>query len=161
MADRAARTGLAVDVSIDLAWEQGRATHRHTSELETAIYRIVQEALTNATKHGHASRAVVELTEADRGVDIRVRDDGNGFESAAQTEGFGLVGMRERAELLGGAVSIDSGLGRGATLTPSSRRTAAPVIQRLRAPPAEEIAYVLTVSGQTNVIEPRMVCTTA
>lgn len=81
MADRAARTGLAVDVSIDLAWEQGRATHRHTSELETAIYRIVQEALTNATKHGHASRAVVQLTEADRGVDIRVRDDGNGFES--------------------------------------------------------------------------------
>ena len=49
--------------SIELAYEQGREPTRHTPELETAIYRIIQEALTNASKHGHAKRAVIEIRE--------------------------------------------------------------------------------------------------
>ena len=103
--------------SIDLAWEHGRAPERHSPELETAMYRIIQEALTNAIKHGQASRAVVELIEDDRNVRITIRDDGKGFDPAARTAGFGLLGMRERAELLHGTVIIDSNPGHGATVT--------------------------------------------
>ena len=102
LADRLRATGLELDVSLDLAFEHGRAGERHVAELETAIYRIVQEALGNATKHGHARRAVVEVTEDQSTVCVTVRDDGGGFDPAQQTAGFGLLGMRERVELLRG-----------------------------------------------------------
>lgn len=125
LADRLTRDGLNVEVSIDLAYEQGRETERHGPELETAIYRIVQEALTNATKHGRSRRAVVELIEDDHNVHITVRDDGEGFDPTTKTDGFGLLGMRERAELLHGTVSVESNRGCGATVTaviPARRR---------------------------------------
>ena len=125
LVERLTRNGLDVDVSIDLAYEQGRETARHRPELETAMYRIVQEALTNATKHGRAGRAFVELIEDDHNVRITVRDDGEGFDPTTKTDGFGLLGMRERAELLQGTVSVDSNPGRGATVTavlPARRR---------------------------------------
>ena len=61
LCERASRHGLQIDSSIELAYEQGRQPTRHTPELETAIYRIIQEALTNASKHGHATRAVIEI----------------------------------------------------------------------------------------------------
>jgi signal transduction histidine kinase len=63
LADRASRQGLRVDLAIDLACEQGRAPDRHIIELETAIDRIIQEALNNAARHGGARRAVVEVQE--------------------------------------------------------------------------------------------------
>jgi signal transduction histidine kinase len=110
---------IEVDVSIDLAHERGRASTRHTPELETAIYRIVQEALTNATKHGGARRAVVEIVEDDETVHLEIRDDGAGFDPAAETDGFGLLGMRERVELLDGALLLDSTPGRGTTVRAS------------------------------------------
>jgi signal transduction histidine kinase len=117
LAERNIRHGLDVDVSVDLAYEQGRASTRHPPELETAIYRIVQEALTNASKHGGAKRAVVEIHERETTVHLSVRDDGDGFDIDAETDGFGLLGMRERVELLGGEISIDSVPGQGATVT--------------------------------------------
>jgi signal transduction histidine kinase len=123
---RARRSGLAVDVSIDLAYEQGRASTRYIPDLETAIYRIVQEALTNATKHGQAKRAVVEVHEDERNVRVAVRDDGHGFDPVDKSAGFGLPGMRERAELLGGALTIESAPGKGTTvlaLLPVRRRS--------------------------------------
>ncbi len=61
LCERASRHGLEIDSSVELAYEQGREPARHTAELETGIYRIIQEALTNATKHGHAKRAVIEV----------------------------------------------------------------------------------------------------
>jgi signal transduction histidine kinase len=125
LADRLQRGGLDLDVSLDLSYEHGRAGERHTPELETAIYRIVQEALSNATKHGHARRAVIEVSEDQSTVWVTVRDDGQGFDPAAQTDGFGLLGMRERAELLDGTLSIESAPGQGATITahlPAHRR---------------------------------------
>ena len=76
-------------------------------ELETALYRITQEALTNATKHGHATRIVIEIREDPTTVHLTVRDDGNGFDPNAQSDGFGLLGMRERAELLDGELQIE------------------------------------------------------
>jgi signal transduction histidine kinase len=136
LAERAARHGIAVDVSIDLAYEraraqsrEGEAPSRHTPELETAIYRIVQEALTNATKHGDAQRAVVEIHEDGETVQVLVRDDGVGFDPSADTSGFGVLGMRERVELLDGGLEIDSSPGAGTTVRatlPVQRRAGAP-----------------------------------
>jgi signal transduction histidine kinase len=119
LADRLSRSGLEVDVSVDLAYERGRAATRHIPELETALYRIVQEALTNATKHGHAKRAIVEVTEDEHTVHATVRDDGAGFDPVRDTDGFGLLGMHERAELLGGTLAVESAPGSGATVTVS------------------------------------------
>ena len=83
------------------------------------MYRIIQEALTNATKHGHATRAVIETRENESTVELSVRDDGDGFDPASRTAGFGLLGMRERAELLHGAVHIESSPGEGTTVSAS------------------------------------------
>ncbi len=142
LVDRVTSNGLEVDVSIDLAWEQGRAKARHTSELETAIYRIIQEALTNAAKHGNAKRAIVEVTDDDRHVSITVRDDGGGFDPAANTDGFGLLGMRERAELLDGSIDIDSNPGEGTTL-----RVAFPARRRETGDATPDLAVRLSMRG--------------
>jgi signal transduction histidine kinase len=120
LAERSARQGLAVDVSVELERDEGSAPKRHASELETAIYRIVQEALTNAVKHGHAARAVVEIREEDSTIHLSVRDDGDGFDTDAETDGFGLLGMRERVELLGGNLRVDSASSGGTTVTASA-----------------------------------------
>ena len=117
LAERVRRTGLQVDVHIDFAYERERASSRLLAELETAAYRITQEALTNAQKHGHARSAVVRVTEDDANVHVSVRDDGEGFDPAVAPSGFGLLGMRERAELLGGALAVDSTLGECTTVT--------------------------------------------
>jgi signal transduction histidine kinase len=125
LGERAERQGMAVDVSIDLDYEEGRASERHPPEIETAIYRIVQEALTNATKHGGAKRAVVEIGERDGEVHLRVRDDGYGFDPGEHTDGFGLVGMNERVQLLEGALEVISEPGAGTTVKarfPTQRR---------------------------------------
>jgi signal transduction histidine kinase len=116
-ADRLRRTGVEVDVNIELAYEQGRASARHVPDFETALYRIVQEALTNATKHGNAKRTVVEVTEDAHEVHVVVRDDGAGFDPASKTEGFGLIGMRERVELLDGNLRVESEPGHGTTIS--------------------------------------------
>ena len=65
LGDRRPRSGLEVDVSVELAYEHGRADERLTPELETAVYRIVQEALTNAVKHG--ARRAGRASRSDRG----------------------------------------------------------------------------------------------
>jgi len=119
LCERASHHGLEIDRSIELAYEQGREPTRHTPELETAAYRIIQEALTNATKHGQAKRAVIELLETEAAVELTVRDDGHGFDPAASTTGFGLLGMSERVELLAGAIQVESSPGNGTTLTAS------------------------------------------
>jgi signal transduction histidine kinase len=116
LADRLARSDIEVKLSIDLAWEAGRAVERHIPELETAVYRIAQEALTNATKHGRAHTATVELIEDDNRVRLTVRDDGAGFDLESQTAGFGLLGMRERADLLDGTLKVVSSPGHGTTV---------------------------------------------
>jgi len=108
LVDRARNGGLEVDAQVELAHEHGRATQRLADEVETAVYRIVQEALGNAVKHGQAKRAVVEVLEEASTVTVVVRDDGVGFDTAAVARGFGLVGMRERVELLNGELVITS-----------------------------------------------------
>ena len=126
LADRARAHGLHVELTIDLAYEHGRAPDRHTPELETAIYRIVQEALTNAQKHGGARGMTIQVQEDQASVRVTVQDDGRGFDTSARTRGFGLIGMHERADLLGGTLNIQSTPGNGTTVTaafPARRRT--------------------------------------
>ena len=125
LVDRFRAGGLDVDVDVDLALDSGREDDRLEPGLETGIYRIVQEALTNAVKHGDAQRAAVELVEHEHTLRVSVRDDGTGFDPTAATDGFGLVGMRERVELLGGELTIQSAPGNGtriAVLIPAVHR---------------------------------------
>jgi signal transduction histidine kinase len=77
LAERARSHGLAMRLGIDLAYEQGRAPGRRTSELDTTIYRIVQEALTNTQKHSGARTPSVNVEEDQAAVRITVRNDGS------------------------------------------------------------------------------------
>jgi signal transduction histidine kinase len=118
LADRLERNGLLVDVSVELAHHHGEAPERRAPELETAVYRVVQEALTNASRHGGARHAVVEITETEEGIiSLSVRDDGHGFDPSAATSGFGVLAMLERAELLGGSLTVRSATGGPSTIT--------------------------------------------
>ena len=119
LCERSSRHGLEIASSIELAYERGREATRHTPELETAIYRVTQEALTNATKHGHARRAAIEILENASTVQLTVSDDGDGFDQAVSTSGFGLLGIRERVQLLHGTVQIATSPGHGTTVTAS------------------------------------------
>jgi signal transduction histidine kinase len=105
------QTGIQVDL------ESRLGEKRLPSSVETALYRIVQEALTNVVKHSGAGRVSVVLTVKDGSVNALVEDDGRGFDpAAARDEGLGLVGMRERLALVGGRLRIESGAGKGTTL---------------------------------------------
>lgn len=105
------QTGMQVDLETQLGEE------RLPGAVETALYRIVQEALTNIVKHAEASRVSILLTRKDGSALAVVEDDGLGFDpGAARDEGLGLVGMRERVALVGGRLRIESAMGAGATL---------------------------------------------
>lgn len=78
-------------------------------DLETIVYRLLQEALTNVAKHSHATSARVSVRITDADVLVEVQDDGEGFDTEAQTSGFGLAGMHERVYLAGGSLDVHSG----------------------------------------------------
>jgi signal transduction histidine kinase len=99
----------AVPVALDLRCEQRLPDH-----VEVAAYYVVSEALTNATKHAHASAVHVELEADDAIVRVAIRDDGIG--GAAPGKGSGLVGLSDRIEALGGTVQLTSPAGSGTTV---------------------------------------------
>jgi len=80
------------------------------------LYRIVQEGLTNVARHAGASRVYVNLKLKEDGIHLTLRDDGCGFDPSAQTKGIGLTGMRERMDLLGGSMRVESAAGKGTRL---------------------------------------------
>jgi len=96
-----ARGGLEVDTEIEIGESLSR-------EEERVVYRLVQEALNNVLKHASAGSAKVSTRLVDHQVQIAVRDDGCGFDPDSAPEGRGLVGMRERIELLGGEIAVRS-----------------------------------------------------
>jgi signal transduction histidine kinase len=105
-----------VNVSVD-----AQVDERPAPEVETIVYRITQEALTNVAKHAQARHVWIRLVAGGQAVDLTIRDDGVGFdpEQAARLlkDGhFGLVGMRERAEMGGGRMDLDSRPDHGTTI---------------------------------------------
>jgi two-component system sensor histidine kinase UhpB len=109
-------TGLSVTFRADDLAE------RPSSEVETVLYRLVQEGLTNVARHAHAQHVEVELTTEPGVICLRISDDGCGFDSDELTkpwspgQGLGLRGMRERVTLLGGTLEVNSEPGQGTEL---------------------------------------------
>ncbi|MEQ8833516.1 MAG: GAF domain-containing protein [Miltoncostaeaceae bacterium] len=101
------RSGTAVDVQ--LAGVDGTLS----GEVEVALYRVVQESLTNIARHSGARHASVVLSIHDGRVRLVVEDDGSGFDTSAPSRRLGLAGIRERVEMLGGALRIESAPGDG------------------------------------------------
>lgn len=93
----------------------GDARRRLGDERELAIYRVVQEALSNIAQHADASRVNVCLS-IDGSIVLSVRDDGKGFDPSAPSRRFGITGMRERALLINGTIEIESSPGSGTTI---------------------------------------------
>lgn len=125
-------SGIPVHVVVDLPYADGRAATRLLPDIEEAIYRVIQEAVANACRHAQPTRIRVSVVEGDTDIDVRVSDDGRGLHQGPEPAGFGLVGMRERAELAGGRLEVlDVGpygqRGRGTTVrlvVPASHRPA-------------------------------------
>jgi signal transduction histidine kinase len=109
-------SGVRVIVGTDLDFEAGRAPARHAAEVEDTLFRITQEALANAVRHGHPSTIEVSLTDDDGRVHLMISDDGAGFDTSKPRRGFGLLGMSERATTLGGTLSVESQPGHGTTV---------------------------------------------
>jgi signal transduction histidine kinase len=126
LAERSAVSGLSVD--LDVAVDEAVVSD---PDRQIAIYRIVQEALSNARKHGGARRAVATVAVAGGRVEVSVRDDGSGFDPARATDGFGVLGMHERAELLGGTVVVTSSPGAGTTVAATIPLAEPPLGRRL------------------------------
>ena len=84
-----------------------------SKEAETALYRIVQESLTNVAKHACASNVQIRIFERDGLPAVSIRDDGCGFDLQQATNGLGLIGIRERVKMLGANVAIHSAKGKG------------------------------------------------
>jgi len=87
--------------------------------VETATFRVVQEALINITRHARADSVLIQGTVQDGALEIDIEDDGVGFDAgtlawtAETLRGAGLLGMRERIDILGGSIRVDSSPGHG------------------------------------------------
>jgi len=124
-----ALSGTDADLNVDLQFESGEETTRLSTPIETTIYRVVQEALTNVAKHAGAQRVSVTIVERDGAIEIAVTDDGRGFSGSEPSDGFGLIGMRERIRLVGGRYELESEPGQGTTVhawIPVTRTESAP-----------------------------------
>jgi signal transduction histidine kinase len=109
--DFAKSFGIAVDLRVE-----GTVSRRLSPLVQTTMYRILQEALTNVARHAQAQAVGVVLKSEGALLELVIRDDGVGFDSAAamrKPSGLGLHGMQERVALLGGSVEIESRLGQG------------------------------------------------
>jgi signal transduction histidine kinase len=94
--------GLAVAGELELG------PRRLDPEIETTIYRFVQEALTNVAKHARADHVRVRLFAGAGTIEVEIVDDGHGFDPEERADGFGLVGMHERAGLVAGEMRVES-----------------------------------------------------
>ncbi|WP_047517002.1 ATP-binding protein [Methylophilus sp. Q8] len=86
---------------------------QHDESVSVTVYRILQECLTNISKHAAATRVTIEVTEDEQGLSLMIEDDGRGFDTSVQSRGYGLAGMQERVEGLMGSMKISSAPGQG------------------------------------------------
>lgn len=110
--------------NVRTSFEMGNSNPRHLDpNIEIAVYRIAQEALSNIAKHAKASTAALHLLHHDASLRLIVEDDGDGFSGTQALRprepghGFGLISMRERTELLGGRFEVDSAPRKGTTVS--------------------------------------------
>lgn len=108
------RTGIQCTLSMN---REEFELESHLSPLATAVFRIIQEALTNVTRHAHAKSVSVQVDETTDAICLVVQDDGCGFAPNKTTQTFGVTGMRERAAMFGGHLDIDSPSGHGTRIT--------------------------------------------
>lgn len=101
----AERSGIPCVLTVD------RDEFEIDGQLAITVFRLIQEALTNVSRHARASRVSIDLRETDGMIRIEVRDDGVGFEQGEPKRGFGLLGMGERVAMLGGHIDIDGSAG--------------------------------------------------
>lgn len=101
---------------LDVQVEARLGASRLPADVETAVYRIAQEALSNVLRHAAAKRVSIVATRRERSVSLVIEDDGQGFDIGAPAEGMGLVGMRERVNLLDGELGLESTVGEGTTI---------------------------------------------
>ena len=119
------RASAPPELRIDLVCELADGA-RLRPQVEDVIYRVVQEALSNAIRHSAASRVSVNIREQDARVVVVVHDDGSGFDDNDETSGFGLAGMRERVAFAEGELEIESATGAGTIVRvklPAARTT--------------------------------------
>ena len=109
--EQVARSGVAAELVTDGDFSD------LDSDVQLVVYRVAQEALSNAARHSRAERIGVGLRRAGDGVELDVSDDGRGFAFEESERGLGIAGMRERALLLGGDLTIESRPGRGTTVS--------------------------------------------
>jgi signal transduction histidine kinase len=137
--------GLDVTIELDLrSDDEDGPPRRLDTELESTIYRVVQEALTNVSRHAQASKALVAISEREGVVYASVSDDGRGLPNAdglgprgdGLEGGFGMSGMRERAELVGGELEFGPAPGGGTTVRLAVPLAGRPPAQSERAPAA-------------------------
>lgn len=105
------QTGIAIERELTIG-AVARGHERLEEDIETAAYRLVQEALTNVAKHANASSVKVAVSDSVGQLTIEVSDDGQGFDATSSAgQGFGLAGMKERVGLAGGTLTIESAPG--------------------------------------------------
>jgi len=106
------------DFNIDFSYKAEK--RRYGLSLEVAIFRMVQEAITNIRKHSGVKKAKVTMEERNQHLILKISDEGRGFDMEKaleeKEESYGIIGMRERAELLGGKIRINSAPGAGTTV---------------------------------------------
>lgn len=105
-----------VTARLELRDPPSDAADRLAPELESTVYRLVQEALRNIIRHANADSVEIEVLEGDGMVRVLVRDDGGGFDPDEPAGGFGLLGMAERTDLVGGTLSVMSQPGGGTSI---------------------------------------------
>jgi two-component system sensor histidine kinase UhpB len=111
------RSHLKVPVSLHLEpVEEFIRTQEQAQQYETTLFRIAQESVTNAARHGHAAHITVQLQRVPQGLCLLVQDDGCGFDPGQIQHGLGIAGMRERASLLKGTLQVRSDSGQGTTV---------------------------------------------
>ena len=107
------------NTGIRVEFAHSRITHRYPGEIETTLYRVIQEALSNVARHAKVKEAWVRIWESQNDLYFQVEDAGAGFvfQSSQYQKTFGLLGMRERIELCNGNLEIDSQPGQGTRVT--------------------------------------------
>ena len=124
------RSQVDISVRADLGVRSRTVAGATRPAIELAVYRLVQEGLTNAVRHADASSIQIEMAERDGLLTVAIRDDGSGFDAAETHSGFGLIGMRERVAFADGTMAVESSAAGTRLASPSRRRVGRRVAAR-------------------------------